>query len=767
MALAAATSACAKDWPPTSTPTRSGSRTASVSEPNREAARARYEAGLEHLGQGALEPARREFREALALWPDDARARVWAGVVARRLGRAAEADALIKRGLGELERHTGKRARAASAPGPWSSTLSWSADLTRIAAQAFEEVVVLDRQTSSPHLAVPGIAAALSPDGRRLVTKAADLMLYVWDVESGRSVGQYPSGLPPGQTNPFAHPSEYDWNPGLVWSDDGAHIASLERDFAAVISVADGRLQKLPGEAAGLEFSRGSGCLASGERVWETDGFSRIWPAGDRVDATTAPTDLADVFAIASNCSLAARALSETAAVVVSAPRSRQPKHSLSLGHPATALSFDSDAKRVAIAAERVLLWDLDNSSPKAVGPRPARGKSVQFGRDGSLWYMDAFGAVQCAGKTTRRPALSASISVVDVSDQGRAMFFGTTSGELIEWQPEAARVRRLAALGERVTALDTHGSRWVVGLEDGSLRTGSLAEPGSRRTLGKHTASVDFVAFGASGTQVISQAGSRRGHATPEAELVVRNATTGAEIRRWTTAGLTLPAVSADGKRLAYLSVADGEGKRWQIVDLGSGRTEHTLGFATFSFGSSALSRTGDIVATRLPGASSGFLIWSPDPAAQPRHLRGLPAIHGPTGMSTSLDGRFIALAEEWDRITLWDSLEMRLVGALDGAPAGATNLAFSSDGSLVYATAKGHVWVWRTRERQLIAELSVTQNGDALCAVSPDGRVQVVGSGVPACAVCRIGPFVLPVEACAHDPQLISAAIRPAAQP
>ena len=321
-------------------------------EPNPEAARARFEVGLEHLGRGEIAAAYRELRACVDLWPDNARARVWAGVVARRLGRTSDADALISRGVSELERISGKRARAAPRPS-WSSTLAWSADLRRVATLSFEEVAVLDRMVSFPHVVVPGVAAALSPDGRRLVTKAADHDLYVWDLESGRTVGHY-SGEPPTRGDPLSHPSSLDWDLELVWSDDGARIASIEGDSVAVIDVATGRTQKLPGSAGGLEFSPASACLASVGLGWETQSFSPIWrrrASGDPLESG----EFGGALAVASNCNRVAfqAAGSPDFRVVVSVPGSLEAKRSLSLPEPATAFSFNADASQLAIACIR------------------------------------------------------------------------------------------------------------------------------------------------------------------------------------------------------------------------------------------------------------------------------------------------------------------------------------------------------------------------------------------------------------------------------
>lgn len=711
----------------------------------------RWASGLELLGRGELDGAYRELAAGAEL--GDPRARVWAGVVARRLGRAAEADELILGGVAALERITGSRARAALRPAQWDTVRAWSRDLRWIAVSNFEEIVVVDRMTSSPHVALPGIVAALSPNGGRLVTQTSDYDIHLWDLQRGVALGRH-AGRPLRSSPALGHPSTEEWGLNLVWSDDGAFIGALAGAQVSIVDVRTGTRRELVGGGQGLAFNRSGSCVSSGRRGWSTVDFSVIWgddsDEGDLLDGSWSRG-----LALSDDCKLVARwGRIDGHRVEVGEPTSIDGDQSFGGTEPATGVSFDAGATRLAIAAGGVLSWDLKRDTGEVVASNAASGKSVQFAPDGGLWFMDAFGAVSKVGDTERRPPLPASVSAVALAAHA-SVLFGTTRGDLVEWQPQQGRVRRLASLGSQVLALAVHGDRWVAGLVDGSLRVGSRSGAVAARQLARHGTPVHFVAFGAGGTQVISQAEFSHSEGAAEAEVIrARNATTGAAVRSW-SARLSVPAtaVSSDGTRLAYAPAGDGS-FRVEVVDLASGRSERTMRLDGSFSGRTSLGPTGSVGVLHLGGLGA-LSRWSAETAGGERHV---PAPLEANAHALSRDARWFALAER-QVVTLWDVRGMAPRGMLDGQPREAHQLAFSEDGSLIVAVAQGRVWAWRTTDHQLLAELSVTESGDALCAVSPRGAVRIIGDGNPACAVCRVGPFLLPPEACSKrfDPTLL----------
>lgn len=556
----------------------------------------RWASGLELLGRRELDGAYRELAAGAEL--GDPRARVWAGVVARRLGRAAEADELILGGVAALERITGSRARAALRPAQWDTVRAWSKDLRWIAVSNFEEIVVVDRMTSSPHVALPGIVAALSPDGGRLVTQTSDYDIHLWDLQRGVALGRH-AGRPLRSSPALGHPSTDEWGLNLVWSDDGAFIGALAGAQVSIVDVRTGTRRELVGGGQGLAFNRSGSCVSSGRRGWSTVDFSVIWgddpvadDEGDLLDGSWSRG-----LALSDDCKLVARwGRIDGHRVEVGEPTSIDGHQSFGGTEPATGVSFDAGATRLAIAAGEVLSWDLKRDTGEVVASNAASGKSVQFAPDGGLWFMDAFGAVSKVGDTERRPPLPASVSAVALAAHA-SVLFGTTRGDLVEWQPQEGRVRRLASLGSQVLALAVHGDRWVAGLVDGSLRVGSRSGAVAARELARHGTPVHFVAFGAGGTQVISQAGFSHSEGAAEAEVIhARNATTGAAVRSW-SARLSVPAtaVSSDGTRLAYAPAGDGS-FRVEVVDLASGRSERTTRLDGSFSGRTSLGPTGSV---------------------------------------------------------------------------------------------------------------------------------------------------------------------------
>jgi WD40 repeat protein len=203
------------------------------------------------------------------------------------------------------------------------------------------------------------------------------------------------------------------------------------------------------------------------------------------------------------------------------------------------------------------------------------------------------------------------------------------------------------------------------------------------------------------------------------------------------------------------------------EIADIASGRTARSVGALGPMPGASSLSRSGDVVASAISGATRSVAVWSSDAQRLAHRFTTPNSLDGSSSQALSPDGELFALGEGYDRITLWSTRSGTLVGALDGAPSNARHLTFSNDSAWILASSAGRAWLWRTRDRRLVAELAVTQRGDALCAVSPDGRVQVVGDGAPACAACRVGPFMLPADACGEDPTVLADVVGGRRQP
>ncbi|NUN50323.1 MAG: protein kinase, partial [Candidatus Brocadiae bacterium] len=113
---------------------------------------------------------------------------------------------------------------------------------------------------------------AISPDGRRVATGAADFVVRVYDIATGEEVRRW-DGLIGG----------VNW---LEWSDDGRRLAAVPRqgagrvfDVERGVELAD--LRGHEGDVRGLAARPGGGHFVT----WSSDGTARLWAAstGDAI----------------------------------------------------------------------------------------------------------------------------------------------------------------------------------------------------------------------------------------------------------------------------------------------------------------------------------------------------------------------------------------------------------------------------------------------------------------------------------------------------
>jgi WD40 repeat protein len=132
--------------------------------------------------------------------------------------------------------------------------------------------------------------------------------------------------------------------------------------------------------------------------------------------------------------------------------------------------------------------------------------------------------------------------------------------------------------------------------------------------------------------------------------------------------------------------------------------------------------------------------------------------------GVSFSIDGRWMALAESGGKLFLWDTATWQVVDKANIAPSQLISVSFSPDGQwLATGEDQGIVRLWSARPLRQVAELGRHEARVKSVAFSPDGREVVSASDDKTIClwdvdrrklITRIGTHTSPVLAVAFSP-------------
>ncbi len=261
-----------------------------------------------------------------------------------------------------------------------------------------------------------------------------------------------------------------------------------------------------------------------------------------------------------------------------------------------------------------------------------------------------------------------------------------------------------------------------IEGVRPGEISVQAPGEARSERRYLGHCDCVTALAFGGKPTELFS-------------------ASKDGSVRRWdldvdpaalfTRGDLGVCALSPDGGRLAG-EIDVGKITLWNLSDRKPGWTwqAHPENVHAFAF-----SGDGATLATsaRSRTALGSVRIWN---VLEQRELHTLPDQPGVRLLAWHLDQPLLALADERNRLRLWDPIAGKLLADLPGHDGEITALAFAGD-LLLSAGLDGKLKRWRGSE--LLDERTLDPRGIALLAIhgeriafvglSADRRVQILG--------------------------------------
>lgn len=532
------------------------------------------------------------------------------------------------------------------------------------------------------------LSVAVSPDGKLLATTGADQTIRLWDLVTGKPVGQPLTG----HTNAIT---------GVAFSPDGTSLvsASLDGSLLRWDLAHPGEHLRLtagtPGPIHAIAVSPDRHTIATGNEARQVI----LW------DLST-PSPVASVFQ------------SQTSAVL--------------------SLAFSPDGKMLASGsrAGTILLWNTvtrQQSVPPFV-KHTGSVDSLAFSPDGKLLASGgADGNVILWDRATAKPLFepnrmhTGEVHSVAFSPSGNVLASASADRSILLWDVATGK-----SMGQPLTGhiggiyslAFVDEQRLVSGSEDKRAILWNIA---ATQRLGQvyadHTAEVRNVAFSPDGTLLAS--GSADG------SIILRDIATAKIVQRFTT-GYTgeFVGLSFDpgGNLLATCNGISGDIDLWDVATgqrIGQPLKGHTAGVISVAF-----SPDGKLLASG--SADQHVLIW--DVAKRtPTHalLRG----HSGTVFSVAFspDGKLLASGSADGRIILWDvSTGQPVLPPLTGHANGIYSVAFSPDGTLLASgSADSRIILWDTRSGKPVGQPLMGHTSPVRSvAFSADGKTLASGS-------------------------------------
>ena len=557
--------------------------------------------------------------------------------------------------------------------------------------------------------------AAFSPDGRLLVSVGEDKQVIVWDFARRERLKTFNDHT--------------DWIASVAFSPDGKWFATASYDKTVIVWDA-ARLEK----AAVLRGHREKVCAVAFSpdgRLLVSSGYRSEPPGDDTI-----------LWRVGS--------WEKVGGIPWGA------------GEPENLL-FSSDSRRLIFHNNnRHNTWDLTTGQPVANEFDPAwDGNNAVFSPDGKrLVSVDSKGGVVFVD--LRRRSILNHYSAHQ--DNGRATAWSpdsrlvaTGAENVILW--DAVTMRKIAPLEYSSVvwglAFSPDG-RWLVSTHgDGAMLVWDMVERRRTASFNEHSDSVPAVAFASDGKRIAS--------ASADQSVIVWDAATGrketALVGHTTRVSGLAFAPSGD-----WLASVDWDG-RVSIWDLARRQSRLKFGNPQEPIDTHCLAVSPDerwvVVSQGVYESATGRQVVRFE-----RYDAGgwqISAGHI-YGISFSVDGRWMVLAEARGKLFLWDTATWQVADRADIAPAQLISVSFSPDGQwLATGEDQGIVRLWSAKLLRHVAELGRHTARVKSVAFSPDGREVVSASDDKTICLWNVGRRKLVTRIGTHTSPVLAVAFSP----
>jgi WD40 repeat protein len=585
-------------------------------------------------------------------------------------------------------------------------------------------------------------SVAFSPDGARIAS-AADRTIGMWDTATGKTIRSWKAHTlavksvvySPDGTRLFSVGSESQWGNGIghfgLWDATNGKLIRSFKDPSHVVA---------SDSVNSAAFSPDGTRLVLAFR----DKALQLW------DITTGQL-MHDLQGHSSE--VMAVAFSPDGTRLVSGSREEPLKlwdvasgqliRTFGNSHWIICVAFSPDGARVLAGGPGgARLWDVasgqrllsltkqhDHELPVEAVMFLPDGRNLVTAADQLRLWDAASGQLVRSFAERSRPILS-----VAFSPDGTQLLSGGGDRMLKLWDAANGQLTKTLAGHTgwvRSVAFSPDGTRLASGAEDMTLRLWDTASGQPVRAFTGHSRSVDSVAFSPDATQVLS--------GSPDHTLKLWDAASSKLVRTFEghTGWVTSVSFSPDGTRLLSGGQIGLAGDlTFKLWDATTGRVIHAMaGNKLGVYGGAAFSRDGRRL---LSGAGDGEVkLWD---ASSGQLIRSLTGHSGPVTSAVFSPGDAKVFSGSWDKtIKLWDAASGQLIRSFEGHQGSVYSIALSPDGTRVLSGGSDTTMrLWNTATGEQLAMLLATSDGEWL-VITPEGFFDASANGAQILSAVR----------------------------